>query len=145
MNKTMCTKRSQFFAKLTLFSAALLMAAFLFQGCDLNKSDPKKEDFKTEYQGVLLVNGTGYFGKIEKIGPRFIEMTDVHYVHNQQNTETKEMQSILIKRGKEWHGPDRMHINLNQVVVIEPVAPDSRLANMIKEIKTKSDGAVKKP
>lgn len=114
----------------------LLIIAFLFlQGC--SKEDLKKEDLKTEYQGVLLNNGTGYFGKIEKIGARYIELTDVYYVQSQQNPNTKEVQSILVKRGKEFHGPDRMYVNTAQVLMIEPVSPDSKLAQSIKDIKAK--------
>ena len=70
-------------------------------------------------------------------------MTEVYYVHNLQNPDTKEVQNILVKRGKEWHGPDRMYINSNNVVMIEPVSPDSKLAKMIKEMKTKSELEVK--
>jgi hypothetical protein len=121
---------------------ALLIALSLCLGC--TQEDLKKGDFKTEYQGVLLMGGMGYFGKIEKIGTRYIEMTDVYYVHNQQNPETKEVQSILVKRGKEWHGPDRMYINTAHVLMIEPVTVDSKLEKLIKEIKSKNVDAVKK-
>ena len=96
--------------KSVLLLFALSTVMLLFLGCA--QEDPKKSDLNTEYQGVLLINGTGYFGKIEKIGPRFVEMKEVYYVQNQQNPETKEVQSLLVKRGREWHAPDRMFINM---------------------------------
>ena len=107
----------------------------LSSGC--GRSDLQKGDLKTEYQGVLLTSGQGYFGKIETIRPRFIEMSDVYYIHGQQKTDAKEPQYILIKRGKEFHAPDRMYINVEQVLVMEPVAPDSKVAQLIKESKAK--------
>lgn len=122
-----------------IFISLMFLAMFL--GCSKEgfkaQDDLKKEDFRTEYQGVLLVGGMAYFGKIEKIGPHYIEMTDVYYIQNSQNPETKEVQSILVKRGKEWHGPDRMYINCNHVLMIEPVSQDSKLAQSIKELKSK--------
>jgi hypothetical protein len=87
---------------MTFLTAAFFIAAFLFQGCQQNKPDLKNEDFKTEYQVVLLIGGMAYYGKVEKVGNHFIEMADVYYV---QNLQTKEGQGILVKRGKEWHGP----------------------------------------
>lgn len=112
-----------------------LMILSLFLGC--TQDDLKKGDFKTEYQGILLVGGMGYYGKIEKMGTRYIEITDVYYIRNQQNPATKEVQSILVKRGKELHGPDRMYINTAHVLMIEPVSPSSKLAQSIKDMKSK--------
>lgn len=42
---------------------------------------------------------------------------------------------MLVKRGSEWHGPDFMRTNARHVVLIEPVAPDSRVAQLIREAK----------
>jgi hypothetical protein len=131
-----------FYARMAFFTAAAITVAFLFPGCQ-SQSDLKKDAFKTEYQAVLLVGGISYYGKIEKIGSRFFEMTDVYYVQNRQNPDTKEVQSILIKRGKEWHGPDRMYINMAHVIMIEPVASGSRMGKMIRELKAKESEAQK--
>lgn len=119
-------------------SALFLFISFLsIQGC--TQEDLKKSDFKTEYQAVLLVGGMGYFGKIEKVGQHYIEMTEVYYVQSRQNTETNQIDNILIKRGKELHGPDRMYINTAHVILIEPVAPDSKMGQSIKDFKAKGD------
>jgi hypothetical protein len=128
-------KRYCFTYRMTLFTAAAITAAFLFQGCQ--GSDLKRDSFKTEYQAVLLAGGMAYYGKMDKVGNQFIEMADVHYVQNRQNPETKEVQGILVKRGKEWHEPDRMYLNTAHVIMIEPVAPDSQIAKMIRELKAK--------
>jgi hypothetical protein len=50
--------------------------------------------------------------------------------------DKKKTADLLIKRGSEWHNPDFMRINTRHVVVIEPVGPDSRVAQLIQEAKT---------
>jgi hypothetical protein len=41
--------------------------------------------------------------------------------------------NVLVKRGKELHGPDRMYLNSNQIVFVEPVGQDSKVAQLINE------------
>jgi hypothetical protein len=94
------------------------MAVFLFQGCEQNKSDLKKEDFKTEYQGVLLTGGMAFFGKIKTVAPQFIEMTDVYYIKSSQNIETKQIENKMVKRGKELHGPETMYITRQNIIML---------------------------
>jgi hypothetical protein len=94
-----------------------------------------KAQFNTEYQAVLLNNGLAYYGKIEKMGSRYVEMSDVHYVQSGVEQKTKKQTNVLLKRGKELHGPDRMIINADHVVFIEPVDPNSKLAALRAELK----------
>jgi hypothetical protein len=143
MNQVINQRRYYSIFQITFLSAALFTVAFLFQGCQENKTDLKKEDLKTEYQATLMSGGLAYYGKVEKIGNNFIEMTDVYYVQNQQNPETKEIRGILVKRGKEWHGPDRLYLNMAHVIMIEPVAADSQIGQMIKGLRTKAPGEEK--
>ena len=42
---------------------------------------------------------------------------------------------LLVKRGKEWHSPDRMILNSNMIVLVEPVNPTSRVAQLISQAK----------
>jgi hypothetical protein len=44
---------------------------------------------------------------------------------------TKQTSSVLIRRGKEWHGPDFMVLNARHVLLIEPVTEGSRVAHLI--------------
>jgi len=125
-----------------LFLMVLFMMASIY-GCKNVASDEefKKEDLRTEYQWVLLTSGIGYFGKIEKISPQLIEMTDTFFVISQQNPETKQVENRLVKKSNEPHKPDRMYINMRQVVMIEPVAPDSKIAQAIKTVKSQTGNA----
>ena len=89
--------------------------------------------FTTPYQAVLLTNGQVYFGKLEGLGTPFPVLREVFYVQNGQDPQTKAVASVLIKRGKEWHAPDRMILNTSMIVLVEPVNPSSRVAQLISE------------
>jgi hypothetical protein len=112
-----------------------LALLFVFSGC--GKSDQKIK-IDTEYKAVFLDNGQVFFGRIEEVGPSYLMLKDVFYVQSQviqQEKDKKEVRSILIKRGSEWHAPDLMYITTRHVVVIEPVGPNSRVAQLIKDAK----------
>lgn len=64
-------------------------------------------------QTVVSVEGNGVYGATS--GP-YTEVTN-----------------MLVRRGKEWHPPDRMIINAPQIVLIEPVTSGSRVAQLIAE------------
>jgi hypothetical protein len=53
------------------------------------------------------------------------------------NSETKQTTNILVKRGKELHSPDKMYLNPNQIILVEPVGPNSKVAQLIAESKAK--------
>src|ERR1700723_632017 len=84
----------------------------------------------TPYQAVLLTNGSAYFGQLEGLGTPFPVLRDVFYVQSVQDPQTKAVNNILVKRGKEWHAPDRMILNSNMIVLVEPVNPTSRVAQL---------------
>jgi hypothetical protein len=89
--------------------------------------------FSTPYQAVLLTNGSVYFGHLQGYGERNPVLTDVYYVVSQTNPETKQVNNVLVKRGKELHEPDRMYLNPNQILFVEPVGPNSKVAQLISQ------------
>ena len=93
--------------------------------------------FDTTYQAVLLDNGSVYFGKMQGAGTDYPVLTDVYYVQSQVNQETKEVKNILIRRGNEWHSPDRMVLNTRHIILMEPVGPNSTVAKLIAQDKGK--------
>jgi hypothetical protein len=116
-----------------IVSVLFVYISFAFlSGCD---SSQQKLKFESEYQAVFLANGQVFFGKISDAGAPYPLLKDVFYVQTAVNPETKQPASILVKRGSEWHGPDYMYINSQQIVVIEPVAASSRVAALIAEAK----------
>ncbi len=91
------------------------------------------ESFQTTYQAVLLVNGAVYYGKLQGYGTHHPTMTDVFYIMSRTDPNTKQVSNVLVKRGKELHGPDKMYLNPNQIVFVEPVGNDSKVAQLINE------------
>jgi hypothetical protein len=89
--------------------------------------------FTTPYQAVLLSNGAVYYGKLAGYGTRNPSLTDVFYIVSKTNADTKQVTNVLVKRGKELHGPDRMYLNANQIIFVEPVGSDSKVAQLISE------------
>lgn len=79
----------------------------------------------TTYQAVLLTTGEAYYGRLRAGRPSFLELVDVYYV--KRHTDGDRTSVSLVKRGAEWHGPDRMYVNTAQVLLIEPVAPESTI------------------
>lgn len=111
-----------------LLRFAFLATLYLFLGC--GGSDLK---FPTEYQAVFLDNGQVFFGKLLDTGSPYLMLRDIYYVQTMVEEEKKKTTSILVKRGSEWHNPNFMRINTRHVLVIEPVGPDSRVAQLIRE------------
>ena len=89
--------------------------------------------FTTPYQAVLLTNGSVYFGHLQGYGGPNPVLTDVYYIVTQTNSQTKESNNVLVKRGKELHEPDRMYLNPNQLLFVEPVGTNSKVAQLIAE------------
>jgi hypothetical protein len=89
--------------------------------------------FTTPYQAVLLTNGSAYFGKLEGYGTPRPVLNEVYYIVTQNNPETKQSSNVLVKRGKELHEPDRMYLNPNQILCVEPVGEKSKVAQLIAQ------------
>ena len=119
-------------ATLSLSSLALLFSVGCGRAPLASQSavvDPNK------YYAVLLNNNSVYFGKLEALATDYPVLRDVYYVQSTVNPETKAVTNILVRRGKEWHGPDRMILSQKAIVFVEPVANDSRVAQLIAESK----------
>jgi hypothetical protein len=117
-----------------IFIAALVIAlAVIAAGWMV--SHPGAVSFDQTYQAVLLSNGQVYFGRLEGYGTRNPVLREVYYVQSGFNDQ-KQPTNILLKRGKEWHGPDRMYLNPRQIVMVEPVGPTSRVYELIRDLKT---------
>ena len=98
---------------------------------------PRVRAFTTPYQAVQLNNGAAYFCKIEGLGTPFPVLREIYFIQSRQNPETKQVTNTLLKRGAEWWQPDRMIVNANDIVFVEPVNPNSRVAELIAEEKQK--------
>lgn len=89
--------------------------------------------FPTSYQAVLLSNGAVYYGKLEGYGTSRPVLNNVFYIVSRADANTKQVSNVLVKRGNELHGPDRMYLNPTQIVFVETVGKDSKVAQLISE------------
>ena len=113
-------------------ASAALALLILISGCGF-VSKPAK--FETTYQAVFLDSGVVFFGKLEGLGTDYPVLSSVFYVQSSANAETKQVSNILVKRGKEWHSPDRMVLNARHIMFVEPVTAGSTVANLIAQLK----------
>ena len=135
--KTLVSTHAGMFPAAALIRCAAL--SLLATSCD-KAGQQNSVSFGTEYQAVFMDNGQTFFGRVENAGSAYPKLSDVFYIQREVNRETNEVKNILVKRGSEWHGPDYMIINAAHIVAIEPVAADSRVAQLIKEAKAQGSG-----
>jgi len=114
-------------AVLALLATAAALVTVAFQGAG------RAPELSSRFQAVALANGQVYFGRIEGLASDYPVLRDVFYIQARQNPETKEVANVLIKRGAEAHGPDRMLLSRQQIVLIEPVKDDSQIGRLIAE------------
>jgi hypothetical protein len=112
------------------FFFLMVLALVFLSGCTGNDLS-----FTSEYQAVFLDNGQVFFGKLSDTNSPYFTLRDVYYVQSVMEKDKKELTSVLIKRGSEWHNPEFMRINPKHVLVIEPVGSNSRVAQLIREAK----------
>jgi hypothetical protein len=122
-----------------------LCVAIALSGCQAQQAQQQKETpgdipeygsntiSESDYRAVLLSNSMVLFGKLHGLGTPFPVLTDVYYVQSVEDPATKKPTNVLIKRGKEWHGPDRTVLNASQIIMVEPVARDSKVMQVITE------------
>jgi hypothetical protein len=115
-----------------LAGIGVIVAAFLFVK-DTKPGPPVA--FTTPFQAVLMTNGVAYYGKLEGYGTPRPVLTDVYVIVTQTNPDTKQTSKGLFKLDKveDLYQPDRMYINPNQILGVEPVNPNSKVAQLIAQ------------
>jgi hypothetical protein len=115
--------------------AVIILALGMGRGTSA-ASDPPS--FTTPFQAVLLDNGQVYYGKLSRLGTGFPEMTDVYYIVNTEDPQTKTVKHVLVKRGKELHAPTETFLDARHIIMIEPVGPNSEVAQLIAKSESQS-------
>jgi hypothetical protein len=95
----------------------------------------RKIKFTTPYQAVLLDDNQAFYGKLSGLDGDHPVLTEVYYIKSGIDPQTKETKSVLVRRGKELHGPDKMYLNERHIVLVEPVTPNSQVAKLIEQSK----------
>jgi hypothetical protein len=123
--------------KLVLPAAALLLAIFGTLALTGVLPHRMSANQTQGYQAVLLDNNQVYFGHVTGLDSDYPVMTDVFYIQTAVNPETKQQSNVLLKRGKEWHAPDKMILSARHIVMVEPVTAGSTVANLIQQANAK--------
>jgi hypothetical protein len=123
--------------KKSIFLMSALALLTVVAACDWSGHRRRGPEINTPYAAVLLDNNQVYYGKLTGAGSNYPMLTDIYYIQSQVNQETKAVSSILVRRGNEWHGPDRMFINQRHIILIEPVGTNSKVAQLIEADKNK--------
>jgi hypothetical protein len=124
--------------KLIVSTLLLVSLSAVLAGCgNWGHQEQGPEVNPKAYSAVLLDNNQVYFGKLDKANSAYPVLTDVYYIQSQQNQETKAVTNVLVRRGNELHGPDRMFLNSRHILFIEPVGPNSKVAQLIEADKNK--------
>jgi hypothetical protein len=95
--------------------------------------------FQTSYQAVLLNGGQVYYGKLENAEGLYPVLREVFYVVRKEDPQTHQVANILVRRGKELHGPEYMVLNRQSILFIEPVKEESEIGRSIVAQKNKAE------
>ena len=89
-------------------------------------------------QAVFLTNGQVYFGKISDTDDKFVTLTEVYYLQQQDlnlqsGKKIENSQVNVIKLGDELHGPeDKMKINRDHILFYETMKNDAKISDAIR-------------
>ena len=117
------------------FAVGLL--GFSCVGCRNAATKTGAPSFDTQYQAVLLDTGLVYYGKISGLDTDYPILRDVYYVQQTTDPQTKQVNTVLIRRGNEWHGPTMTVLNSRHIVLVEPVGANSKVAQLIAQEQAK--------
>lgn len=91
---------------------------------------------RSGYYGVFLSNGQAYFGNIAKEDEHQLVLKNIFYVQKNADSGQSAGDVTLLKLGNELHGPeDMMEINKAQIMFIEQLKPDGKVAKAIQDYK----------
>lgn len=115
---------------------ALLLTLSALSGCNRAGSAASPGPLPQSasgYYAVLLNNNQVLYGKLEGLGTPFPILRDVRFVRTTVDQTTKQVSSSLAKRANEPHEPDFMMLNASQIVIVEPVGVNSRIAGVLRD------------
>lgn len=88
---------------------------------------------KGDLISVMLKGGQIYYGEFEASDAHAVQLKNVFYVQTLTNPATQQVSNRLLNRKKnDWHAPESMTIALAEMVMIEAVGSQSKLAQLVK-------------
>ena len=99
----------------------LLLAAF---GCG-------GPSVHSEYSAVTMTNGVTYYGKLRGLGSPYPVMERAFTIRLDVDPATHHGTSVMMPRGDDFHAPDIMVINAQQILFVESVVNGSQVWRLI--------------
>jgi hypothetical protein len=145
------SKKAKSGAKLRIASVALLFGVTIIivalilsvvSGAKPATSEGKLVD-NDRLQAVFLNGGQVYFGKIQNLNDKYVQMNEIYYLRVNQTVQpdanaaaAAQNDISLVKLGCELHGPqDEMQINRAQVIFWENLKDDGQVAKAVDDYK----------
>jgi hypothetical protein len=134
-------------------AAACLAGALTLTSCASVQTGAGAKAQTASRPDVIPPSPTGYhalymdtanivlYGKVEVLDESFLKLTDVHYIRTNIDQQKKEVSNQVVKRGAEWHRPESTIVNRSHIIFIEPVAEDSRIMALIRDLRVQEQGA----
>jgi hypothetical protein len=83
---------------------------------------------------VTLTNNQVYYGEFVSANAKYLRLQEIYYVQSAADSSTNQISNRLVARRKaDWHAPHWMTIPLDNVMFVEGIGNDSRLAQLIVE------------
>lgn len=121
---------------------AVLLVAFAGIGAMALQGGEKRLVNADEMQAVFLNGGQVYFGDIDDINQKSLELSNIYYLRVNQQVQPNQASAqagndiSLVKLGCELHGPqDKMVINREQVIFWENLKKDGQVAQAVEKYK----------
>jgi len=139
INQPKAKKSREGLIKIIVFILAILIIGFTVYNLFFkDKSWLNRLNGSQAWYAVKLVDGETFYGQISDTKADPVVMNNVYYNYNQTKEKdglkpTDEVGNlVLVKRGKETHGPDgTMNIVRSQVLFMEPLKTDSKVLQAI--------------
>ena len=87
----------------------------------------------TQYQAVMLENGSMFYGRIDHLGTDHPVLRHALSVHRELDPQTNQPRYVLVKRKDELNGADHIIFPATAIVFIEPVQPNSVIGKLIEQ------------
>ena len=125
----------------TLVACRFTTIIVLLAACGCGKPT-RPIDIDTEYASVFLDNGQVFVGKLKEADSSYILLSDVFHIKSwvvQDPDKNREIKNTFSIRSSEAHGPAITYINTQHILLIEPVAVNSSISDLIKKAKAEKN------
>jgi hypothetical protein len=126
--------------KLLLLLSVSILAGCPWGGRDFGLGSPGM------LHAVTIVGGPVFYGFLDRTTRDAVVLTDVYYVQITPDAQSNQRVNKLVRRADaDWHGPEKMSIPYDKIVLVEIVGPRSTVAKLVSEAKAKGGTESPKP